>query len=205
MSKYIGYTRVSKDTQTNDNQKTKILDYAHKNKFIVDEIVEIKISSRKGKELREIESTLDKLNTGDTLLVAALDRLGRSTIETLQIIEDIKNKGIILIFVNDNIIIDPSNTNPINEMMLTMLSGFAQMERSFISQRVKAGLDARKAQGIKLGRKAGTQGKSIFDEKREQIEELYSLGLSMRKICNIIEIGTYVSLANYIKTRGIVK
>jgi len=205
MSKYIGYTRVSKDTQTNDNQKTKILDYAHKNKFIVDEIVEIKISSRKGKELREIESTLDKLNSGDTLLVAALDRLGRSTIETLQIIEDIKNKGIILIFVNDNIIIDPTNTNPINEMMLTMLSGFAQMERSFISQRVKAGLDARKAAGVKLGRKAGTQGKSIFDEKREQIEELYSLGLSMRKICNIIEIGTYVSLANYIKTRGIVR
>ncbi len=205
MSKAIAYCRVSTQEQTNDNQKTKILDYAHKNKFMIDEIVEVKISSRKKKESREIESTLDKLKSGDTLLVSALDRLGRSTIETLQIIEDIKSRGIILIFVTDNIIIDPNNENPINTMMLTMLSGFAQMERSFISQRVKAGLEARKAKGVVLGRKAGTQGKSIFDEKREQIQELYSLGLSMRKICNIIDIGTYVSLANFIKTRGIVK
>lgn len=203
MSKFIGYTRVSTQDQTNDNQKNTILQYAHKNKIIVDEIVEVKISSRKNKEDREIETTLDKLNTGDTLLVSALDRLGRSTIETLQIIEDIKSKGIILIFVNDNIIIDPNNDNPINTMMLTMLSGFAQMERSFISQRVKAGLEARKEKGIKLGRKKGSQGKSIFDEHQDKIIELLGFGVSLRKIVDYIGVGTNVSLSKYIKTRGL--
>ena len=206
MNKVIGYTRVSTQDQTNDNQKHKILDYAHKNKIIVDEIIEVKISSRKKKEDRKIDELLNQLDNGDTLLVSALDRLGRSTIETLEIIEEIKNKGIILIFVTDNITIDPNNENPINTMMLTMLSGFAQMERSFISQRVKAGLEARKAAGVTLGRKKGSQGVTAFDEYREKIQELYSLGLSMRKIINIIGIDkSHVSLANFIKTRGIIR
>jgi len=139
------------------------------------------------------------------LLVYALDRLGRSTLETLQIIEDIKEKGIKLIFIKDNIIIDPMNNNPINEMMLTMLSGFAQLERSFISERTKAGLKARKDKGLVLGRKKGTQGKSIFDEHRDKIEELYSLGLSLNKIVAYIGTGTAPSLHKYIRTRKIEK
>lgn len=86
-----------------------------------------------------------------------------------------------------------------------MLSAFAQLERSFISQRTKAGLAARKAQGIKLGRKKGQQVKSIFDEHREKIEELFTLGLSNKKIVDYIQTGTPQSLGNYIKTRGIEK
>ena len=205
MNKFIGYTRVSTSNQTNDNQRHQILEYGLKNNLKIDEIVEVVVSSRKTKDKREIDTTIDKLSSGDTLLVYSLDRLGRSTIETLQIIEDIKNKGIILIFIKDNIIIDINNNNPINEMMLTMLSGFAQLERSFISERTKAGLKARKEQGVILGRKKGSIGKSIFDNKREQIEELYKLGLSLQKIVNIIEIGTKVSLSRYIKTRNITK
>lgn len=46
-----------------------------------------------------------------------------------------------------------------NEMMLTMLSGFSQLERSFMSERTKAGLQACKDKGIKLGRKKGQQVK----------------------------------------------
>jgi DNA invertase Pin-like site-specific DNA recombinase len=75
-------------------------------------------------------------------------------------------------------------------MMLTMLSAFAQLERSFISERTKAGLAARKAQGIKLGRKKGQQVKSIYDEHREKIEELFTLGLSLKKIVQYINVGS---------------
>lgn len=203
MSKSIAITRVSTEAQTNENQKLNILEYSQRNNIQINEIIETKISSRKKRDERGIDSTLDKLERNDRLLVYSLDRIGRSTIETLQIIEDIKNKGIILIITKDNLVIDPNNTNPMNEMLLTMLSGFAQMERSYISERTKAGLEARKAQGIKLGRKKGSISKSIFDEHREKITELYQLGLSNPKIVDYIGVGTKASLGNYIKSRGI--
>jgi len=205
MSKIYGYTRVSTDKQTTDNQKHLILDYAFKNNIKINKIVETTISSKKDRSERGIDKVLNELENKDTLLVYALDRLGRSTLDTLQIIEDIKEKGIKLILIKDGIVIDPYNNNPMNEMMLTMLSGFAQLERSFISERTKAGLAALKAKGVILGRKKGTQGKSIFDEHREKIEELYKLGLSLQKIVAYIGTGSAPSLHKYIKTRDIKK
>lgn len=204
-NKVFGYTRVSTDKQENDNQKHIILEYAHNNDIKVDKIIETTVSSRKDRETRLIDEILAELSNGDTLIVYALDRIGRSTLDTLQIIDDIKSKGIKLILIKDNITIDPYNSNPYNEMMLTMLSAFAQLERSFISQRTKAGLAARKAQGIKLGRKKGQQVKSIYDEHREKIEELFTLGLSLKKIVQYINVGSAPSLHKYIKTRGIEK
>ena len=201
----IGYTRVSTDKQETDNQKHIILEYAHDNNMKIDKIIETTTSSRKNKSERLIDEALNQLSNGDTLIVYSLDRIGRSTLETLQIIEDIKKKGIKLILIKDNIVIDPFNNNPYNEMMLTMLSAFAQLERSFISERTKAGLAARKAKGIKLGRKKGQQVKSKFDMHREKIKELYSLGLSYKKIVDYIGVGTPQSLYSYIKTRKIQK
>lgn len=204
-NKVFGYTRVSTDKQEIDNQKHIILEYAHNNNLQLDEIIETIVTSRKDRENRLIDETLNKLSNGDILLVYSLDRIGRSTLDTLQIIEDIKNRGIKLILIKDSLTIDPCNSNPYNEMMLTMLSAFAQLERSFISERTKAGLAARKAQGVKLGRKKGQQVKSIYDEHREKIEELYTLGLSLKKIVNYINVGSAPSLHKYIKTRGIKK
>lgn len=203
--KNIGYTRVSTDKQVTDNQKHIILEYAHNNNLIIDKIIETTTSSKRDRSERLIDEAIKQLSCNDTIIVYSLDRLGRSTLETLQIIDDIKTKGIKLILIKDNLIIDPHNNNPMNEMMLTMLSGFAQLERSFISERTKAGLQARKDKGIKLGRKKGQQVKSIYDEHRDKIEELFGLGLSLQKIINYINIGTPPSLHKYIRTRNIEK
>lgn len=203
-NKVIGYCRVSiEKKQTTENQKLLILDYAHSNKLTVDDIVEVSISSRKDKKSRLIDETLAKLQEHDTLLVYSLDRIGRSTIETLTIIEEIKNKGIKLVLIKDNIIIDPNNSNPMNEMMLTMLSGFAQLERSFVSERTKLGLARVKANGTQLGRKKGQQVKSIFDEHKSKISELKSLGVTNKRIHDYIQVGTAQSLGKYIKSRKI--
>jgi len=205
MQKIIGYTRVSTDIQTTENQRLLILDYAHKNSLAVDNIVEVTTSSKKNRKFRQIDSTIDELESGDMLLVYALDRIGRSTIETLQILEDIKNKGIRLIIIKENIVIDKENDNPLNTMMLTMLSAVAELERSFISERTKLGLARVKANGTILGRKKGVLGKSMFDEHLEKIKELHSLGLSNPKIINYLGIGTSVGLYRFIKTRKIGK
>jgi len=205
MNKIIGYCRVSTGVQTTENQRREILDYVHSKNLTIDEIIEVTISSRKNTKDREIDKTLLKLERGDTLIVTKLDRLGRSTIEVLKIIEELKEKGIILQIIKDSIVVDDNNTNPINTMMLTLLSGFAQMERDFISERTKSALAQRKAQGVKLGRKKGQIVKSKFDEHKEKIEELLSYGVPISKIVNQIGIGTRQSLTTYINTRGLKK
>lgn len=205
MSKIIGYCRVSTGVQTTKNQRREILDYVHSKNQKLDELIEVTISSRRNTKDREIDETLSKLEKGDTLVVTKLDRLGRSTIEVLKIIEELKEKGIILQIIKDNITVDTNNTNPINTMMLTLLSGFAQMERDFISERTKSALAQRKAQGIKLGRKKGQIVKSKFDEHKEKIVELLSYDVPISKIVNQIGIGTRQSLTTYINTRGLKK
>lgn len=205
MGKIYGYARVSTGVQTTDNQRKEILDYAHTKKFNIEKIIEVEMSSRKDKKSRLIDDTLEKLKKGDLLIVTKLDRLGRSTIEVLQIIEDIKNKGIILHIIKDGIIVDAKNNNPINQMMLTLLTGFAEMERAFISERTKSALAQRKAMGIKLGRKPGTIGKSKFDEYKEKIIELVGYGVPLQKIVDYIGVGTRQSLNDYIKSRELNK
>jgi len=205
MSKIIGYSRVSTITQTNENQRLSILDYCHKNGLVAGEIIEVVTTSKLKRYDRQIDTTLEKLEKGDTLIVHALDRLGRSTLETLQIIDDIKNKGIRLIIIKENIIVDTENNNPLNSMLLAMLSAVAELERNFISERTKLGLARVKANGTILGRKKGVQGKSKYDPFKEKIIEYRKLGLSLKNIVKAIGVGTNASLLNYINSRGLKK
>ena len=200
---FYGYARVSTSFQSLKNQRHEIFEYAHKNNILIDKIVEVEISTTKNKKERLIDETLSKLTRGDVLIVTKLDRLGRSTVEVLQIIEDIKSKGIILHIIKDGLIIDCNISNPINDMLLTLLSGFAQMEKNFISERTKSALAQRKSQGIKLGRKKGAIVKSIYDKHLDKIKELLNKEVTISNICKIIDVGTRQSLNNYIKSRNL--
>ena len=199
MPLFYGYARVSTSFQSLKNQRHEIFEYAHKNNILIDKIVEIEISSTKNKKERLIDETLSNLTRGDVLIVTKLDRLGRSTVEVLQIIEDIKAKGIILHIIQDGLIIDCNISNPINDMLLALLSGFGQMERNFISERTKSALAQRKAQGIKLGRKKGAIVKSIYDEHLYTIKELLDKKVTISNISKIIGVGTRQSLNNFVK------
>jgi len=201
MAQIYGYARVSTGVQTTDNQRKEILDYAHTKKLIIDKIIEVEASSQKSKKDRLINKTLDQLENGDILVVTKLDRIGRSTIEVLQIIEDIKIKGIQLHIIKDGIIVDGKDTSPVNQMMLTLLTGFAQMERSFISERTKSALAQRKASGVKLGRQKGAIVKSKYDEFKNTIIELLKKDVGIASISKIIGVGTRQSLTNYISSR----
>jgi DNA invertase Pin-like site-specific DNA recombinase len=204
MSRIYGYCRVSTGVQTTENQRKEILDYAHTKKMAIDKIVEIEVSSTKNKKERLIDETLEQLQRGDILIVTKLDRLGRSTIEVLQIIEDIKNKDIQLHIIKDGIVVDGNDTSPINQMIITLLTGFAQMERSFISERTKSALAQRKASGVKLGRQKGAIVKSKYDEHLATIQELISKDVSIASISKIIGVGTRQSLTTYINIKKII-
>ena len=200
--KHYGYCRVSTASQDTDKQKYYLLDYANNMKFQFEEIIEVVSSSRKSKKDREIDALLKMVEDGDHIYIAKLDRLGRNTREVLEIIDEIKNRNVILHIVKDNIIVDPNDTNPITTMFLTLLSAFSEMEIGFIRERTVIGLQRAKAQGKILGRQNGSiSNNTQFEPYKEKIFELLDLGLSYDKICKHIGVGSRSSLYSYVKHR----
>jgi len=200
--KHYGYCRVSTQSQDVSKQKHALLEYALINKFQFEEIYEIVSSTRKTKKTREIDTLLEKLNYGDFLYISKLDRLGRNTKEVLETIEALKEKSVTLNILRDKIIIDPNKSDPLTTMYLTLLSAFAQMERDFISDRTKAGLERARAEGKLLGKKKGSISKNTqFEPYKDKIYELLKLGLSYKKIVDNIGVGSKSALYSYIKLR----
>jgi DNA invertase Pin-like site-specific DNA recombinase len=72
----IGYIRVSTEQQDLTKQRHLFLEYAHQQKITIDEFIEIEISSRKNRRERRITELIEKMQSGDMLIVAELSRLG---------------------------------------------------------------------------------------------------------------------------------
>lgn len=73
-----GYVRVSTQEQSVDSQKNSISRYCIEQKLMVDEWIELEMSSRKSTTLRRIDELLDRLSPNDTVVVSELSRLGGS-------------------------------------------------------------------------------------------------------------------------------
>lgn len=197
----FGYIRVSTADQNLDGQKNLISRYCMDNKLMVDEWIELEISSRKTVEQRRISELLDKLNPHDIVIASELSRLGRSIKETLNTIESIlEQKQARLILVKQNLDLNPSDRNNItNKVLITVFSMLAELERDFISERTKEGLSARVAKGIKLGKPKGTIQASMYDKDKDKILELYKLGVPINKIIiTHLKYGKYTSLKQFI-------
>lgn len=88
-NRILGYVRVSTQEQDVETQKNKIREYCENHRIMIDEWIEIEISSRKSTEARKIDELLAKLNQGDTVIVYELSRLCRSMHEMLNIVNEI--------------------------------------------------------------------------------------------------------------------
>ncbi len=182
--KVIGYIRVSSDKQDLQKQEHLLLKYAQQQDLKVSDFINIEISSRKGTRERRIDELLERLNEGDTLLVAELSRLGRNMFEVINIINQLGEKGVEVLFVRQP---ELSTAGPQRKLLLAIYSYFAEAEREFISMRTKQGLAAARASGKKLGRPKGSRDKErVLDPYREQIKEYLQLGLSLSRIRSVI-------------------
>ena len=199
-----GYLRVSKMDQHLESQKSLIARYVVDHKMVIDEWIQVEISSRKSVEKRRITELLDKVETGDMVIVSEISRVGRSIKEVLHIIEElIQVKKCRLVLVKQGLDLDPTNKNDItNKILLTIFTMMAELERDFISERTKEGLKARKERGIILGKPKGIIQKSMYDKDNDKIENLYQLGVPINTIINThLKYGGYLSLKYYINKR----
>lgn len=182
--KAIGYTRVSSDKQDLQKQEHLLLKYAQQHDLRIQDFIEVEISSRRDTKQRRIDELLDRLDEGDVLLVAELSRFGRNMFEVIDIVNQLGENGVEVIFVRQP---ELSTAGPHRKLLLAIYSYFAEAEREFISVRTKQGLAAAKASGKKLGRPKGSRDKErVLDPHREQIKEYLELGLSLRRIRTII-------------------
>lgn len=183
--KIIAYTRISTDQQDLEKQKHLLLDYAQKQGWLIDEFIEVAVSSKKSIKKRKIDELLGKLIKGDVLLVAELSRLGRNMLETLNIINTLSEMGIKVVFVRQP---ELSTTASHAKLLFAIYSYFAESEREYISIRTKQGLKAAKAKGVKLGRPKGSKNKKsrVLDTHKEAIKKYLELGVNVSDISKII-------------------
>lgn len=196
--KVVGYLRVSTQDQDLEKNKGDILSFANDRRLGVVDWVEEKVSGVKSWRRRELGKLVDTLTAGDWLIVPELSRLGRSTLDILDCLAVLKEKG-----VNVYAIKGAWQLNGTIEakVFLTMMALFAEIERDLISARTKEALKARKASGVKLGRPKGP-GKSKLDPFRPEIEALLRTGSTLKYIAR--RYGTSESnLHNWLRMNGI--
>jgi DNA invertase Pin-like site-specific DNA recombinase len=185
MNKVIGYSRISSNVQDLDIQKQLLLEYAQRNKMIIDEFIESETSSRLTPKERKIDELVGKLKKNDILLVAELSRLGRNMLETLNIINELTEKGIKIIFIRQP---ELSTTSPHGKLLMAIYSYFAETEREYISIRTKSGLETARSKGKLLGRPKGAKNSngSPFEKHKQDIKKHLKLGIPVNSILKII-------------------
>jgi DNA invertase Pin-like site-specific DNA recombinase len=141
-NRLLGYARVSTDDQTTRQQVDELK--AAGCTEIFEDVISGKTTERDG-----LDACLETLVPGDTLVVVALDRLGRSTVHVIATVESLGARGVGFKSLREPMF---DTTSPTGEFLLTVFAGLAQLERRMISARTKSALAAKKTRGEKLGR-----------------------------------------------------
>ena len=197
----LGYIRVSTDRQDCDNQRQAIFEYAHVNRLLVDDIVDITISSRKDMTQRRISEIMTRLESGDTLVIAELSRLGRSVEEVIHIVNSLVASRVRLIAVKQGIDIRGDH-DMASKVITTVFGLLAELERDLISSRTRMALAARKAAGVKLGRPKGSTSASKLDDKQEAISELLRHKVAKSAIARMMKVSRS-NLNEFIRSRNL--
>jgi DNA invertase Pin-like site-specific DNA recombinase len=150
MKKAVLYARTSTPEQHLETQFLQLREIAAQRGFeIVAECSDRGISGSKAKR-PGIDSLLRDARRGKfaVILVAAFDRLARSTRNFLDIVDELDSLGIELISAREAV----DTSTPTGRMFVTLLGSIAELERSFIRERIKCGMRRRKMEGLPVGR-----------------------------------------------------
>jgi DNA invertase Pin-like site-specific DNA recombinase len=166
----VGYARVSTDGQTLDAQQASLTAAGAERVFA--EKVSGAIADRKA-----LGRAIAALGAGDVLLVTRLDRLARSTRDLLNVLDAVGKAGAGFRSLGDAW---ADTTTPHGKLMITILGGLAEFERSLILARTSEGRVRAKARGVAFGRKPKLTHHQILEAlaRREAGEALAEIGRS---------------------------
>jgi DNA invertase Pin-like site-specific DNA recombinase len=151
----IGYARVSSSSQDLELQKQS-LSAAGCQKIYSESI------SGKDNNRDQLNLMLADLRSGDIVVVYKIDRIARSLKGLIDIIELLNTKSVNLISLDSGDKVD--TTSPMGKAFFQIAGVFAELERSMINARTKAGIEKAKADGVKFGRTIGSKNKTTQDK-----------------------------------------
>lgn len=180
-----GYARVSTKQQNLELQLNSLKKYG------CDKIFAEKVTGdyRKRKDREQLDELLSVIKSGDTLVVWKLDRLSRTLLQTVSILEHLLKNDISFVSISDNF----DTTTSYGKALLYMAAVFAQLEVDLISERTIEGLEAARQNGRYGGRPAISK---TIQSKMYQM--YYSGDYTINEICSVCDI-TQTTLYNYLK------
>ena len=168
----FGYARVSTSQQSLDIQINALKAAGVKPHRIFTDKATGGDNQRNGLQLLKL-----KLEEGDSLFVKKLDRLGRNTIDMVQLVKYFDELGVVVHFIDDGI----STEGAMGKLVLTILAAVSQAEHQRILERTHEGRLEAQNKGIKFGRKPHID--------REKVRALYAQGLGATAISRQLKIG----------------
>jgi len=173
MARTFAYCRVSTAEQTTDNQVREIeaAGFAIEPKRIVTETVS---GSTAAMERAGFSRLLDRLESGDVLIVTKLDRLGRNAMDVRATVERLASEGV---RVHCLALGGVDLTSPAGKMTMSVISAVAEFERDLLIERTQSGLARAKAEGKALGRPSALSG-----VQQEAVRAKRAAGMSLGKL-----------------------
>lgn len=191
MDRICIFARVSTSLQEYDRQVNELTALAQHNGWSVEAVFSEKVSgAKKNIERKELSRMVEYVQAHNINKVAVteLSRLGRDTLQVLEVIEQFNKLGISLYIQNYGIetLTENGEVNPMSQFLITILAEVSRMERKQIRERCESGYKNFRANGGKVGRKEGYR-KSEADMREQYAEEIRLLrkGISLRNISKI--------------------
>ena len=191
MNRICIFARVSTNVQDYERQVNELTALAQRNSWSVEAVFCEKVSgAKKNTDRKELSRMVDYVQAHkiNKVAVTELSRLGRDTLQVLEVIEQFNKLGISLYIQNYGIetLTADGEVNPMSQFLITILAEVARMERKTIRERVESGYKNFRAHGGKVGRKEGYR-KSESDMREQYAEEIRLLrkGISLRNISKI--------------------
>lgn len=190
MKRVALYLRVSTDTQTVDNQRRELMAVADRLGWtIIAELADEGISGAKGRDQRPGYDRLMQMVTRreiDLIACWSVDRLGRSLQHLVGFLGEINDRQVDLYLHTQGL----DTSTPAGRAMFSMLSVFAEFERSILRQRIMAG----------LARSTKKSGRPSLDPvKADKIRRELSRGTSINATARKLKVG--VGTVHRIKTQ----
>lgn len=183
----LGYARVSTADQILDRQITELTTHGC-----------TRVWSDTISGAKDLKPGLDELlryvRAGDTIVVVELSRLGRNTVATLQLIQELGQRQVGLRVLNLGL--DTGDKSPMTQMVLTVWAALAELEREQLRERIVSGIAEARRRGTAFGRPP-----SLTGEQRALVVRLHTegerpaaiarlLGTSERTVRRIVAAGT---------------
>ena len=163
----FNYIRVSTILQNTERQLPSVP---------CDRVYEDKASG-KDTERQQYQLMMSNLRSGDVINVHSLDRVGRNTKDILNLVEQVKEIGASIKFHKENLTFDGTSNDLYSNLLLTILSGFAQFERNIILERQREGIAIAKAKGKYKGAK-----RKLTDEQLNELKIDFDKGIPKTQI-----------------------